>query len=282
MKHFIILLTILYPFCLFAQDTTYRPFIEDGKVWVSFNPNSLLGQKWGYTQYDKIEGDTIVNGKPCKFWIQQYFRRLDQYRNTEEHAQTFRIPVYEENKKVWFFMEGDEEPRLAYDFGAEVGEKFPVQSIEGLYIDYYDKDLSDKYVYANIATDTLCYISKDIMEVGGREQKVIHYMSHLLNDEYVTKYVYIIEGIGNNEGPVKNIGPNPPSWNGISQLISCTVGDEVLYYDPEGTDNVASPSLDSSPSTLSPSWHTLSGYKLSSPPTRKGVYIRDGRKVLVK
>ena len=35
--------------------------------------------------------------------------------------------------------------------------------------------------------------------------------------------------------------------------------------------------------TLSPaSWHTLSGHRLSSPPTRKGVYIRDGKKVLIK
>ena len=35
--------------------------------------------------------------------------------------------------------------------------------------------------------------------------------------------------------------------------------------------------------SLSPaSWHTLSGHRLTTPPTRKGVYIRDGKKVLIK
>ncbi len=53
-------------------------------------------------------------------------------------------------------------------------------------------------------------------------------------------------------------------------------------FDPT---SIAAPrSNDSSDNrSLSPaSWHTLSGHRLSSPPTRKGVYIRDGRKVVVK
>ena len=40
-------------------------------------------------------------------------------------------------------------------------------------------------------------------------------------------------------------------------------------------------SLLSQPSSL-PTWTDLSGRRLTTPPTQKGVYIKDGRKVLVK
>ena len=52
MKRFILLLTILYPFCLFAQDESYRPFIEEGKMWY------ITGDDSYFRHY--IEGDTIV------------------------------------------------------------------------------------------------------------------------------------------------------------------------------------------------------------------------------
>ena len=42
-------------------------------------------------------------------------------------------------------------------------------------------------------------------------------------------------------------------------------------FDPT---SITAPRFDS---TIS-SWHTLSGHRLSSPPTRKGVYIRDKKK----
>ena len=65
MKRFILLLTILYPFCLFAQDDGYRPFIEEGKVWVSGMYTEIY-EDWHlqhYIVYDSFQGDTIVNGK---------------------------------------------------------------------------------------------------------------------------------------------------------------------------------------------------------------------------
>ena len=298
MKRFILLLTILYPFCLFAQDDDYRPLIEEGKAWVSFNPINLQSTPpfWGYTQYDKIEGDTVVNGKPCKIWIQNYARRTDEYGHTDgSYELTHKIPVYEEDKKVWFFMEGDKEPRLAFDFGAGVGDKVIVQSIEGMYMDYYKKYLSDKYIYADLWSDTLSIKSQTKMEVGGREQRVTYYTSHLFKEETFMEYVYLMEGIGSNEGSVKNIGPNSVSWNGISQLVFCWVGDEVLYYDPkpgvEYAIDIPFPTSITAPhstassenrSSSSANWADLSGHRLSSPPSRPGLYIRDGRKVVVK
>ena len=292
MKKFLIVLVLnAIASSLNAQDTDYRPLIEDGKTWVSFNPHDLSnyngynGPWMGYTQYDKIEGDTIINGHPCKFWNQHYVSRVG---NIELFV---KIPVYEENRKVYFFLEGDKEPRLAFNFGAEIGDTIIAQSIEGLYINYYWKYLSEKYEYANLWSDTLCIKSIEKMNVGGREQKVFYYTSHLFNEEQFMKDVYLMEGIGSNETSVQNIGPNIISWNGIAQLIYCTLGDEVLYFDAEGATKYGLPLPTSvtSPSdksvnckSVNSKFHDLSGRGLPTLPTRPGVYIKDGRKVLIK
>ena len=100
-----------------------------------------------------------------------------------------------------------------------------------------------------------------------------------------------MEGIGSNETSVQNIGPNIISWNGIAQLIYCTLGDEVLYFDPEGATKYGLPlptSINSPTQKLvnrksvNFKIHDLSGRRLPSLPTQKGIYIKDGRKVLIK
>ena len=54
----------------------------------------------------------------------------------------------------------------------------------------------------------------------------------------------------------------------------------VTYQRP--ADGIASPtSPDSHPSSLTP-WYTLSGRRITTTPTRPGLYIKDGRKVLIK
>ena len=284
---FISLLLGAFLIPLNAQKSDYRPLIEDGKTWISFNPDCLRDDNcswWmGYIQYDKIEGDTIVNGQPCKFWNQRYVSCTDGL------ELFIKVPVYEENQKVWFFLDGDKEPRPAFDFGAEVGDTILAQSIQGLYIRYYWKYLSDKYDYAHYWSDTLFIKSKVKMEVGGREQKVFYYKSHLQNSDFYMQLVYLMEGIGSNKTSVQNIGPNVVGYTGIAELISCSVGDEILYFDPEAatrhkipipTSITAPSTLNSAPSSLN-LWTDLSGRQLS-PPTHKGIYIKDGKKVMVK
>ena len=50
------------------------------------------------------------------------------------------------------------------------------------------------------------------------------------------------------------------------------------YWNIPVPTSIAAPRSDS---TIS-SWHTLSGHRLSSPPSRPGLYIKDGRKVMIK
>ena len=71
----------------------------------------------------------------------------------------------------------------------------------------------------------------------------------------------------------------------------CVVGDEVLYENKQLAEHwsIPLPTSITSPSDQSVSrksvnskWSALSGRCLPSLPTRKGIYIKDGRKVLIK
>ena len=67
-------------------------------------------------------------------------------------------------------------------------------------------------------------------------------------------------------------------YPGLEQLIWGDLTDVAFDY-KEGLTGIrpiesASPCIDT--------WHTLDGRRLSAPPTRKGIYLRSGRKVVVK
>ena len=301
MKRFILLLTILYPFCLFAQDTTYRPFIEDGKVWVSKCDKDLSleglpvenpGDKpYSYLiLYNYFDGDTIVGGRTCKRWIQKYVGPKSG------KFLTYIVPIYEEDKKVWFYFEEGVGPFLMYDFGTKVGDTLIVESPD---IQRYQRYINNMGLdaYMQMFTDTLVVYSVGEEFLGNREQTAIHFYSakKKLRDEsmreFSIQYNYHMCGIGSQWYPLWNncvIKTAQAPW-----LIYCVVGNEILYEDRERAEfwniplptSITAPRSDTSSenrSSSSSNCADLSGRQLSSPPTRKGVYIRDGRKVLIK
>ena len=264
-----------------AQDDDYRPFIEEGKVWVSGMYTEIY-EDWHlqhYIVYDSFQGDTIVNGRQCKCWHQRYVPRDEK----ERPEFVFTLAAYEENKKVWFFQEGDSLPRLAYDFGANPGDTVVVyladarlfrsqRAIFGL--DFYETN----------SRDSLIIISKKEIMVGERQQRVMYYTSLSQYSTNESSRDYIIEGVGSVRGPFDNLGYR----DGTSPiyLAYCQVNNDIIFYNEYWAEywNIPVPTSIAAPhsdATIS-SWHTLSGHRLSSPPTRKGVYIRDGRKVLMK
>lgn len=282
MKRLILLLTIIYPFGLFAQEaSSYRPFVEEGKVW--YTRGKGLGvvdgiQKYAYQRHF-IQGDTIVAGKKCKKLFQQDIAAFF----LPGADSLMAIYMYEEDRKVKFFYEGDSEPRLFFDFGAEIGDTLVVWEPDAHRFDALMKSGGEDLegTFHRIFTDTLIIDKIAYEEEGGRVQRktwyrVKGYDTHL--------NAYLMEGVGAKIHPFFNTNLS----NGPSQylFVACIVGDEVLYLSElySQTVDIPLPTSITAPhfdSTIS-SWHTLSGHQLSSPPTRKGVYIRDGRKVLMK
>ena len=271
-----------------AQDATYRPFIEEGKVWVSGMYTEIY-EDWHlqhYIVYDYFLGDTIVNGLKCKCWRQRYVPQDEK----ERPEYVFTLAAYEENKKVWFFQEGDSVPRLAYDFGANPGDTIVVYLADARLFrsqsaimgpDFYDTN--DK--------DSLVILSHKEIVVGEQIQKVMYYTSLSQYKTYENPRDYIIEGVGSVRGPFDNLGYR----DGTSPiyLAYCQVNNDIIFYNEYWANywdiplptSITAPRSDASSenrSSSSANWTDLSGRHLSSPPSRPGLYIRDGRKVLVK
>ena len=275
MKRLILLLTIIYPFGLFAQEaSSYRPFIEEGKMWY------ITGDDSYFRHY--IEGDTIVAGRACKKWMQQegYIVGGEEFK---------AVYAYEEDKKVWFFYEGDTVPRLMFDFGAEVGDTLVVwQPCAHSYDNVRQYEYWQTY-FPKDFTDTLLIQEVSYVKEGGRIQRKVLYSD--VDQNHKSNWTFMYEGIGSRINPNFNQSDKKPH-SPVLQLLACFIDDEMLYYDELAERwNIPLPTSITAPHSdtfsenrslsLAP-WTDLSGRHLSSPPSRPGLYIKDGRKVMIK
>ena len=192
----------------------YRPFIEEGKVWKvggigSGNPVNLV-------EYYYFDGDTIINGKTCKQMMRQRFVSPDH----PDYAIISRWPSlsyfgawYEEDKKVYLCREESKEFRKMYDFSLEA---YDTLKVDGGPI---------PYVIGPRETGGLKGfkgVYRDIMWAWGA-------------NSYNTTW---LEGIGNIDGPPYSVYLGK-EYHALF-LMSCTVGDEVIYLNDEYEDGATS------------------------------------------
>ena len=283
MKKIICSLILLYSWSLYAQEETdYRPFIEEGKEWCSYENNMLCpfqklrGQ---FVRHDYFDGDTIVAGKRCKRWRQQFIRC-----GTDKLSFQFTVSAYEEEKKVWFFLEGDTVQRLMFNFGAPLNNEFYIEPPDGL--EWVITRLSEQEGYLapeDNSWDTLLhrsvilYLKKD-STFYQRRQRLVEVIG--TGDRGGSNWV--MEGIGSCSRPDMIFDYSDAFYS--SKLIYCTVGDEVLYFDERAAKyyQIPLPTSIVSPQTNNHKQRhqcfDLSGRRLAVPPA-KGVYIQDGKKV---
>ena len=201
--------------CIFTADDfsnltadnniAYRPMVEDGKVWVV----KVIANSWPTTEewieYYYLEGDTIVNGKNAK-------RMLCDRVYTTESDNTYGKYVgacYEQDKKVYYsFYNGG----IQFDF-------------EQL----YDFTLSTNDSIT-MPDGTILVVNKWSGEIPGF--KGTCYDFWLNWDDFLAERW--LEGVGSESWPWNN----HPRWlNGnIGTLLTCSVGDEVIYYNSEVED----------------------------------------------
>ena len=176
----------------------YRPFIEEGKVWKvgHVNPGQTICD--GLSTY-YFEGDTIVGGKPCKRMMCR--TEMNEDLKTGVPTPTKYVGAFHEvNHRVYCAFPNDETLYLLYDFGAIVGET----------IELYDwaKRLGGEtspFLVSQKEEENTDSFKGVRMEIDGGGIKATW-----------------MEGVGGYYGPLHNIGDNYP-------LLTCTVGDEVLY-----------------------------------------------------
>ena len=297
MQHFFSIVGLLMCSCYInAQETNnYRPFIEEGKMWISYENNmicpfpELCGQ---FVRRDYFDGDTLVDGQQCKRWIQQ-FTRLGE----DKPAFIFIVPAYEENKRVWFFLEGETTKKLMFDFGASVGDEFTIEPPDALLW----KVISHAEEEGSLAPEENAWktLYQRPVHVYAKKDSVLEQRSYRMigisgyTDNHAGKN-WVLEGIGSCSRP-DWIFEYSDAFH-ASQLIVCTINDEVLYYDNDAAKYYQIPlptsllslskangrTAQSDASHLMKSingkYFDLTGRRLAAPPA-KGVYIRDGKKM---
>ncbi len=293
MKKISIIASLLSFLTIHAQevDFDYRPFIEQGKVWVSKPEINIhiegdLFVDRAVVQYNYFQGDTVVQGKTCKRWITSY---CDKKGNIYE---TYVTPMFEEDKKVWFYFRECDSPFLAYDFGAKVGDTIIVMMPYSRQYEFMLK-YGRAHEFLDLHSDTLVILSKEVEEVMGQLRTKTYFTS--ARESYkkwqdANRYNYFLYGIGSHFIPDFNIAYTL-GGNGSYWLMYCVVWDDILYADEEKatfweftcptpsshpelfgiTSPITLPHAVNSGSTDS-RYYDLSGRRLAAPP-KKGMYI---------
>ena len=185
-----------------VDDIAYRPFVEDGKVWKVGYSDS--GNPVKRIQYYYFDGDTIIDGRICKKMMCQ------QYVNPDYPGHDYSLYMgawYEENQKIYWTK--GEESEIMYDFSLAANAPLP----------------PSHYVLGPRQT-------------GGLDGFKGVYRDVIVPEEegpngHVTSW---LEGVGDLNGPFVQfyntyiVQQQPPF------LMSCTVGDEVIYLNDEYED----------------------------------------------
>ena len=195
-----------------VDDIAYRPFVEDGKVWKVGTIPTALGNPVQVIDYYYFDGDTIIGGKTCKQMMCQRYVSPD-YSNeywTPQPSLTKVGAWYEEDKKVYFYDEWMRTMSLKYDFSSE-------------------------------AIDTLYLIDNNTpFIIGPRQSGGITGYKGAYRDITIgqnLRSAIWLEGVGGLDSPVRSVNGYPETADRIPEfLMSCTVGDEVIYLNDEYED----------------------------------------------
>ena len=192
-----------------AEDD-YRPMIEDGKVWKLGDRDS--GNPVQLVEYYYFDGDTIINGKTCKQMMCQRFISADypDYDNLSQLPSLSKVGAwYEEDKKVYFYNPIKQYFQIKFDFSIDANDTLRI-----------DNALP-------------CVIGPK--QTGGLEgfKGVYRDVMSCWKEELIYNTTWL-EGIGSIEGPIHNVYLGEEYY--ALFLMSCTVGDEVIYLNDEYED----------------------------------------------
>ena len=195
---------------LTADDNmAYHPLVEDGKVWKVGALNS--GNPVQLVEYYYFDGDTIIDGKTCKQMMRQQYVSPDfpEYEAISQQPSLNYVGAwYEEDKKVYEYDTSSKQFKLKYDFTAGANDTLQIND--------------QLYVIGPKQTGGLVGFKGVYREV------------RLWEDGESIYSIPWLEGVGGTDCPTTNVYPGyvDPMWF----LMSCTVGDEVIYFNDEYED----------------------------------------------
>ena len=180
-----------------TQQMTYRPFVEEGKVWIvrvsGVSPDGSPMEP--YIEYCYLDGDTIIGGQTCK--------RMMCVTN-DNPSPRYIGAWYEQDKKVYFAGEYGQQLELLYDFTLSSGDN--IQGPDG----------------------NLWTVNKITGDITGFKGTYYDFS----NDDNVIERWF--EGVGSESWPHINHPEYLDGSKGV--LLACIVGDDVIYYNSEEDD----------------------------------------------
>ena len=190
----------------------YHPFIEEDKVWKvgvysQYNPVQMV-------DYYYFDGETNIDGKTCKQMMRQRYVNPDFAENhdvSQENSLSYVGAWYEEDKKVYAYDSNNNQFNLMYDFSIDANEILEIKNEQYL--------IGPKLIGA-------------IRGFKGVSRELTS-CSEGVSLFYETTW---LEGIGGIGGPMVNVFYHNTRENQASFLMSCVVGDEVIYLNDQYED----------------------------------------------
>ena len=258
-----IFVAILTQIHLFAQED-YKYF-PTGMKWkeVLAEPNYLpLDTLWSYLY--EIGGDTLVNDKLCKTII--------------KNGQAMQQWVFEENEKVWIITDDYPEPILIYNFDwndenaycefLRIHDSLETEQADTVLVkSYLKRDEIQAVNYKDSTIDCL-------FDYNGTTIRHIGRVAELLKGPAMLGY--IIE-----EPIIPGMIFSKVLWivrNG-EEIFRSEIAEEWTCYIPNSIFDI--PSTTHYPQSSGSRYYDLQGRQQRHAPT-KGVYIQDGKKLMVK
>lgn len=263
MKKVLILFAImLLPTMLFADgNEEYDSFLTKGKVWEMQYVKSV-GPEYQdkavvFEEY-KLDGNTLtIDDIPFK---KIYTRGREEWTG-EPYPETWDASnnyLGEKDGKVYLYDNSYNQVILVMDFTLNNGDIYVQQTGNSM--------SSEEWVVTDV-------VEKILPESQDKRLRKIIYLQSTLHTSSTDVW---IEGVGSITGGMKG-GLIFFSGGAIPCLIKCSIGESTLFYNTEAA------GLNQLNNTIpqSSSLYDLSGRRLTREPER-GVYIKDGRKVVIK
>ena len=176
------------------ENMAYHPFIEDDKVWaVKVFADGMPTRQW--IEYYYLDGDTIVNGHNAKRML---------VASGQDTSVEYVGAWYEQDKKVYFAYDRQQQFELLYDFTLSSG----------------DTIYEDEYM--------MYVVSKMFGGISGFKGT---YYVFLHNGDVMNRW---LEGVGSESYPYINTMSGLVGRTGV--LLVCKAGDEIIYYNSEEED----------------------------------------------
>ena len=273
--------------CTVGTDTLYtngtfdptanQCLVDGGMSWIQeYSPGNSVSPEYRKLEkrhfYFKLDEERVmIAGHRCRY--------LHASVLGEEKNEHIVAALYEEDGKVWFYpWKGSEDAYLLYDFHANEGDVLTVGVL-----DYWDDFQEERDVQQR-----KCKVEKVTEEEFKGIKRRCLYLNEACNEEgeFFTdrsdENSCWIEGIGSLLGIEGNL---PGAWMAGTphqKLLDCSWMDDVYYHDDETIfpDAIQDVHIDKRNQHAKEVYFDLTGRPVSTP--SKGIYIHNGKKVLVR